>query len=233
MTENARDEVVALIHTSIEDDVLSRSEKKELKQYLNKLNPDETLSDWLRSEIFRLARLKLNENNALFILDWLEAMNKVLLSVKKIESQQEKVFFSPGETCLSAILEHILATTKKIRICLFTISDNRISEALISKHNQGIDVRIISDNDKRFDKGSDIDALAAAGIPIRLDETDNHMHHKFALFDDSITLTGSYNWTRSAEKYNHENILITDSKSVLSAFERQFDKLWHSFPNLK
>ena len=54
----------------------------------------------------------------------------------------------------------------------------------------------------------------------------------FALFDGDITLTGSYNWTRSEQRYNHENILITDSNKVLLEFNKEFELLWEEFPDL-
>ncbi|WP_027419413.1 phospholipase D-like domain-containing protein [Crocinitomix catalasitica] len=224
-----KDQIDELIDASIEDTILTRGEKKKIKEKLRLLNPDKSVSDLMRSEIFDLAYSKINAENYNEILSWLEAMNKVLLSTHKIEVQQEKVLFSPGEECLDAITKYILEAKQIIRICLFTISDNRISDALIEKHKAGLDIRIISDNDKVFDKGSDIDHLIASGVKIVLDKTSNHMHHKFALFDNEITLTGSYNWTRSAEKYNHENILITDSKRVMHEYTKQFNYLWSQF----
>ena len=226
-----KEEVVALMDNSIADQHLSKQEKKQLKAVLTSLQPNKRVSDVLRSELFDIARSKINEDNYLEILLWIENVNKLILAANKVEVQQESVYFSPGEECLQAIIHHIRAAKEKIRICLFTISDNRITKELISKHKRGVSIKIISDNDKIFDKGSDIHELAESGIPIRLDVTDNHMHHKFALFDSHITLTGSYNWTRSAERYNHENILITDSYKVLKAFNKEFESLWNEFPD--
>jgi phosphatidylserine/phosphatidylglycerophosphate/cardiolipin synthase-like enzyme len=55
------------------------------------------------------------------------------------------------------------------------------------------------------------------------------MHHKFAIFDKSKLLTGSYNWTRSASLHNEENFLITTDRDLLKDFTRMFDKLWRDF----
>lgn len=226
-----KEEVIDLIDASAEDDFLSKAEKKKIKEVLISLAPDKRVSDVLRSELFDIAREQINENNYMAILTWVEKVNKLILAANKVEVQQESVYFSPGEECLQAIIKHIRHAKQRIRICLFTVSDDRIAKELISKHKQGVSIKIISDNDKIHDKGSDIEELAKAGIPVRLDVTENHMHHKFALFDSHITLTGSYNWTRSAERYNHENILITDSYSVLRAFDKEFESLWEEFPD--
>ena len=71
-----------------------------------------------------------------------------------------------------------------------------------------------------------LDALEKAGLPVRVDRTSYHMHHKFALFDGEKLLTGSYNWTRSAAERNHENLLISDDKRLISAYTKTFDTLW-------
>lgn len=229
---NLKEQVIALIDDSIEDNFLTKAEKNQIKVVLKELAPDKRISDLLRSELFKIARNQITAENYMEVLLWTEKVNKLIIAANKVEVQQESVYFSPGEECLQAIINNIRGAKNNIRICLFTISDNRISDELISKHRRGVNVKIISDNDKMYDKGSDIEQLHRAGIPIRLDVTDKHMHHKFALFDNHITLTGSYNWTRSAERYNHENVLITDSYKVLREFEKEFDSLWDEFPDL-
>jgi mitochondrial cardiolipin hydrolase len=90
-------------------------------------------------------------------------------------------------------------------------------------------VRIISDDDKRFDAGSDIAQLADAGIPIALDDTKAHMHHKFALIDQRWLLNGSFNWTRSASTSNDENLVVTNDPQQLRSFAAQFEALWVRF----
>ncbi|MEJ8758057.1 phospholipase D-like domain-containing protein [Pontibacter sp. H259] len=135
-------------------------------------------------------------------------------------------FFSPGEDCLNAIISAIELTERTIKICVFTISDDRISDAIVRAYQRGISIKIITDNDKLHDLGSDIKELAKIGLEVWVDKTRSHMHHKFAIFDEVRVLTGSYNWTRSAALYNHENIVITDNLSIVQDFSREFDKLW-------
>jgi len=55
-----------------------------------------------------------------------------------------------------------------------------------------------------------------------------HMHHKFAIMDETL-LTGSYNWTRSAAQRNYENILVTEERGLLREFTKEFDQLWSKF----
>lgn len=221
-------EIEVLIDEAITDDIITKVEKEELKAEFKDYLKSDHDANVLRSKIFDLAFNKSTPENHHVVLGWLEQMNKLIVNASKREDtgNKEDIFFSPGEECLKAIITRIKYAQIKISCCVFTISDNRISEALIAAHKKGVSVKIISDNDKMFDKGSDISLLSDAGIKVKIDLTDNHMHHKFAIFDGKHTLTGSYNWTRSAERYNHENILITDSEKVTKAFTKKFDKLW-------
>ena len=117
-------------------------------------------------------------------------------------------------------------TRRKADVCIFTITDDRIKDAIMDAHQRGILVRIISDNDKANDLGSDIYQLERAGVPVRCDRTDYHMHHKYAIFDGKSLLTGSYNWTRSAARNNEENFIVTAEDSLVQRFENSFADLW-------
>lgn len=138
----------------------------------------------------------------------------------------EQVFFSPGNDCRDTIIRQINDSVSSLLICVFTISDDRISDTLIYKHSQGVNIQVITDNDKCYDLGSDIEKLCKAGIDVRVDKTPYHMHHKFAIIDNKTVLTGSYNWTRSAAVNNHENLILSTEKQVVKKFKQEFEKLW-------
>ena len=212
------------IHT-FEEGVFSSFEGKAVRQLTDAHRPNRQQRDWLRSRLFDLARTHLNYISDIALLNWLEVANKALLE-KPSEVATGKVYFSPGDDCLHAILQLLNQAHATLRLCVFTISDNRITRAILDARHRGVDIRLISDNEKLYDEGSDIRQLAQAGLPIRIDSTHNHMHHKFAIADQKTALTGSYNWTRSAALYNHENILVTEDPAVVAAYAAQFDKLW-------
>lgn len=51
------------------------------------------------------------------------------------------------------------------------------------------------------------------------------MHHKFCVIDDSVAITGSYNWTYYAETRNVENIVISDNSDIVMLFSAEFQRL--------
>lgn len=124
-------------------------------------------------------------------------------------------------------MQYIDRATKQLLICVFTISDNNITKSLLAAHKRRVQIKLITDNDKSLDMGSDIDELARAGIAVKMDITPNHMHHKFMIADQRTLITGSYNWTLSAAKHNHENILVTSEAGVIKSFANEFEQLWN------
>ena len=52
------------------------------------------------------------------------------------------------------------------------------------------------------------------------------MHNKFVVIDDHVVLTGSFNWTISADKKNAENLLSITDKDIAQKYAKQFKHLW-------
>lgn len=171
------------------------------------------------------------------VWQWLQVTNGVLVSLADHHATRDsatrastsEAYFSPGLACRDAIRDAIDGATRHLDVCVFTITDDHLAKALAAAHRRGVAVRIITDNDKGHDAGSDIDRLESLGISVRIDRTEYHMHHKFAIVDKHTLLNGSYNWTRGAFTYNQENVVVSRDPTLLAAFQRAFDELWHQF----
>ncbi len=213
---------------TLEDYKVSRSEKKALRPYVEQWKRTGKLP-LVRSEAFDLARDELIDSNSKAVVQWLEDLTKILLTESDQQSKSKSaVLFSPNDDCSGRIQTHIKMARKSIQICVFTITDNRISDEIYDAHRRGVRIRIISDNDKANDLGSDVDQLANRGIEVRKDHTSFHMHHKFAIFDSKQLLTGSFNWTVSASRNNEENLVVTDDGTLIHQFSQEFERLWKS-----
>ncbi|MEJ6778831.1 MAG: phospholipase D-like domain-containing protein [Akkermansiaceae bacterium] len=214
------------LQASLEDFAISRAERKELKPLLAAAQGDKTEQAKIRQMAFRMATKAIEEMGEVTAMDWLESVIKLLYSNEmKIKAS---AYFSPGEDCLHRIRRLAGEAKSSLDICVFTITDNRIVRKLAEAHERGVKVRIISDNMKSDDLGSDMEVMEKFGIPCRYDRTSAHMHHKFAIADTDLLLTGSYNWTRSASTENNENIVISNNFKLVSSFQQEFDRLWRS-----
>jgi len=219
------DDVDPILRETLADHRLSREERRSLKAFLKDYDPDQLA--YVRHRAFALAREAFRDGDALEVLDWLEGTVKALVpAVDAGGARHCQVCFSPGDACLHALGLHIRQARESIDICVFTITDDRIAESLLEAHGRGVGLRIITDNEKSGDRGSDVERLQEAGIPVRMDRSEHHMHHKFAIFDDRHLCTGSYNWTRSAARHNRENLVFTDDPDLLRPYRTEFNRLW-------
>lgn len=212
----------------LEDECIDDKERQELKSLVTRIAPDKLR--FLRNRGFDIAREKILQQpeSSQNTLKWLEKLVKAT-DTSELLASKSSAHFSPGPDCRNKLLDLIGSAKKRIDICVFTISDDRLTEAIIKAYRKGINIKIITDNDKSEDRGSDIDRLIDAGVNIRMDATANHMHHKYMVVDHAVLANGSFNWTRSATERNEENILVTSDKQLVDDFQQKFYELWDSF----
>ncbi len=216
-------ELQALLEKSFLDRRLDSQEKAELHQEFQGLSNEQRA--YVRNQAFKLTKTVCDDEAPRPLFRWLEAVIKSL-DVATITDYKSEVYFSPGQTCAKALVDIIHNAKKSLAVCVFTISENGLRDALIAAAKRGIAVRIITDNDKTFDRGSDINELADRGFMVRTDTTSNHMHHKFVIADEACIATGSFNWTRSASLYNHENLVVLNDSELVARFVQEFTKIW-------
>lgn len=225
MTDSSLTEI---LQQTLDDQRLSRNERRALRDTLKDLIKDKASQLKCHQAAFELARNTIDQVNSSAVLEWLEDVSQVIRQAATPDkpTTDAEVVFSPGDHCWQRIASLLKSSRHSIDICVFTITDDRITSAILDAHGRKVAVRIITDNDKAFDRGSDVERLARAGVDVCVDRTRHHMHHKFAIFDRKRLLTGSYNWTRSAASSNEENFIIVDDPRLKTSFQEEFDRLW-------
>jgi phosphatidylserine/phosphatidylglycerophosphate/cardiolipin synthase-like enzyme len=139
-------------------------------------------------------------------------------------------FFFPNAANEKHLANIIRACKKSLDIAMFTVTNNTLSEAIKEVYKRGIQVRLVTDDVCCKMLGSDIYKLASLGIPIKtMDSVRNQMHHKFAIIDNCVLVTGSFNWTAKAVNQNQENILILEDKYMANRYTIEFDRMWEEF----
>jgi phosphatidylserine/phosphatidylglycerophosphate/cardiolipin synthase-like enzyme len=219
----------ALLRQFLVDEKLSANERKVLSNWIAQNVTTEQQRGVARHRLFEVVRGAAIDPSTVQLIRFLEDVLKVLIPMEAnaaVANKPDQAFFSPGEACLSQIVHRFHAAKQRVDVCVFTITDDRISRAILAAHQRGVKIRIITDDDKANDPGSDVDQLRQAGIPLKMDKTPYHMHHKFAIFDQTRLINGSYNWTRGAAEFNEENILDTSDPTIIKLFQKEFDSLW-------
>jgi len=136
--------------------------------------------------------------------------------------------FAPWEDVEAAVIEVIGHARKQVLVQAYLLTSKKIATTLVSAHRRGIDVRVLVDSDQ-LEKvpSSKAPELAAAGIPVWLETKYQNAHNKILVIDAhtpaAIVITGSFNFTWTAQHRNAENILIVRDNPVLAA---QYARNW-------
>lgn len=216
------------LRLTLVDGQLSHAERKDLGEIFDSLVLQPELLSFARNKSFELVRERSRDGRFdIELLTWLERVTQTVDRARlQVQPINAMAWFSPGRDCLEAIIGLIEGARSQIDICVFTLSDTRLTKAVLAAHQRGVVVRVLSDQDKANDRGSDVDYLSSQGVNVLLDTSPHHMHHKFALFDQRCLLNGSFNWTRSASEYNQENLMLTDNEVLVASYLTEFNRLW-------
>ena len=150
-------------------------------------------------------------------------------SLSYTQPQEEKNLskISPGS--LSVLIGTLQEAKKTLDVCVFVLTCKELADVLVNAHQNGVEVRVISDNEQSFASGSQVERLRKVGIQVRNDGSSYFMHHKFAVVDDRLLVSGSLNWTLQGVCGNQENVIVTTVPELVTPFGRQFEKLWEMY----
>lgn len=136
-------------------------------------------------------------------------------------------YFSPSDHTESHIIGTLEAAQHDIEVAMWTFTSDPLGDALVQAHQQGRDVRAI------IDQGNEYPYLLAQGLNVTDHPPDEMIHHKYAIVDAQVpgpataVVTGSHNWTWSADHINDENTLILHDAGIANLFLQEFEARWH------
>lgn len=133
-----------------------------------------------------------------------------------------QVLFSPWDDIESAIVTALRGARREVLVHSFSFTSRPLARALIEARARGVDVRITTDAaESDRTENSRIPDLAAAGIPVFVEERYQSAHNKVMIIDAGLAggtvITGSYNWTYAAQRRNAENVIIITGQNAVSA----------------
>jgi phosphatidylserine/phosphatidylglycerophosphate/cardiolipin synthase-like enzyme len=146
-------------------------------------------------------------------------------------------YFSPSDRTTSRILDVLNGAHHSIAFDLLTLTRADIAATLIGKKSAGLKVRGVLDNGT--DLGSQYTVLGNAGLDVHLKSgagsTGYLLHHKYGVVDaedplwSPVTVTGSHNWTNSAESSNNENAVIVHDAAVANQYLQEFTARYYQY----
>jgi phosphatidylserine/phosphatidylglycerophosphate/cardiolipin synthase-like enzyme len=145
---------------------------------------------------------------------WLAPHAAALQPAQKLEEAVTvQIAFTPGDDAARIIVDAVRAAKDQILVQAFSFTHRDIARALIDAHVRGVTVQVIADAEQtELIENTVVPQLAAAGLPVFLDEEHVAAHNKVMVIDEghpwAALITGSFNFTFAAQFRNAENLLV-------------------------
>jgi phosphatidylserine/phosphatidylglycerophosphate/cardiolipin synthase-like enzyme len=124
-------------------------------------------------------------------------------------------------------LAELLATAEtSIRFMAFSFTDDDMGGTMLTKFQSGVEVIGIFEKTGSETEFSEMTFLYCADVPVRQDGNKQAFHHKVLIIDKHIVVTGSFNFSESADKKNDENLVIIDSAEIAEEYLKEFERRW-------
>lgn len=135
-------------------------------------------------------------------------------------------YFSPKDKIAPIVVQLIDDAQHTLDIAAFTFSHRDVAQAIVRAHQRGVKIRFVMDyTQSRLVTCRAID-LIEAGIEVRTRRRRGFQHNKYLIIDGEIVMTGSFNFSASADNLNTENVLvIRDAPEIVAAFAANHDAI--------
>lgn len=144
-----------------------------------------------------------------------------------VDDTRIDTYFSPDDGVLTVLYNLLNDADESIYFLAFSFTSNELGAIVRSKADAGLDVRGVMDKEQvASNTGTEFDPFRQAGLEVRIDGNDGQMHHKVFIIDERIVVMGSYNFSRSAEEKNDENIVIIYNEDIARFFIDEFERVY-------
>lgn len=148
----------------------------------------------------------------------------LLYSILLLLSLDIEAHFVPGEDVTSIVCETIDSAKEEVLVQAYNFTDPDIGNALIAAHKRRVRVTVIVDRVTVNQKGCQAEPCFKAGIPVFVDAKHKIAHNKIMVVDSATVLTGSFNWSQNAEKFNAENLVkITKNPTIAAEYLKNWE----------
>ena len=152
-------------------------------------------------------------------------------SLVTIDGVGVEIYFSPDDHPAMRIVELLRKAKHSIYFMAYSFTANDFGDILLQKAHEGLQVSgVMEESQAMTNQGTEFDALTQAGLPVYLDGNSGQMHHKVIIIDDQIVITGSYNFSSSAERTNDENVVIFFNSQIAAQYTSEFQRVFAEAP---
>ena len=133
--------------------------------------------------------------------------------------------FVPGKDCIAVVVNTIEAAQSQLLIQAYGFTSCPIIRAIGAAKNRNLDVRVLLDkSNEQARYAGNIAYLRMQGIDPLIDDVPGIAHRKIVIADSYTVLSGSMNFTESAQKRNVEHLLVTRGKRLARDYIRDWQE---------
>ena len=144
-----------------------------------------------------------------------------------IDDTRIDVYFSPDDHVINALAALLSAAQESIYFLAFSFTSNELGDIVREKAQAGLTISGVMDREQVLtNQGTEFDPFRQAKLDVVIDGIEGQMHHKVFIVDDKIVALGSYNFSKSAEERNDENMIIVYNEDIAHEFMREFQRVW-------
>lgn len=136
------------------------------------------------------------------------------------------LYFTPPADAAAAVVEVIDQSQSEVLVQAYGFTHNGIAQALIRAHQRGVKVRVLLDQKSETSNRYVIEQMVNNDLVWRLDGKHAIAHNKVIVVDSSIVITGSFNFTNSAQTRNAENLLVLKSLELADSYKQNWEQHW-------
>ena len=212
---------------------LSRDEQYNFSDFLYTYKNNHEALNFARNKAFLLVNEHLQKQPTfdLHVYNWLEKIVQIIDRVRddRLPVMMPEAYFSSDEHCKERVLSLINGAQHTIDICISTLNDEVLSNAILEAYERHLDVRIIVDDNFTPESEHFYNLLRGKGLHVAKNTRAFNRRHRFALLDDKHLITGSFNDIKSSTQGCLENICVLSEPPVVAKFSLKFKKLWKEF----
>jgi phosphatidylserine/phosphatidylglycerophosphate/cardiolipin synthase-like enzyme len=143
-----------------------------------------------------------------------------------IDGETLEVYFSPDDHVAKRIVELLRGAEHSIYFLAYSFTANDFGEIMRQKAKAGLTVSgVMEESQVKSNQGSEYTPFKDAELPVYLDGNAGQMHHKVIIIDEEIVITGSYNFSASAERTNDENVVIFFDPRIAAQYLAEFRRV--------
>jgi phosphatidylserine/phosphatidylglycerophosphate/cardiolipin synthase-like enzyme len=137
------------------------------------------------------------------------------------------IYFSPDDNVDDSLLELLGNAQHSIYFMAYSFTSDPLGDAIRARAADGVAVSGVMDESQvKSNVGTEYDAFRQAGLNVRTDGINGLMHHKVIVIDGQIVVTGSYNFTASAEERNDENLIVIYDPAIAMEYYAEFQRVF-------